>query len=123
MLKYINETYECNVDLSVDGEAYIYAKNKQTLDDARMLVQDLVVDIKIGDVFSAEIRELRDFGALVRITRAQEALLHVSDLSHHIKITKKPINELLAIGQRIDVKVCSSNLLLSLFPALFGNYV
>jgi predicted RNA-binding protein with RPS1 domain len=57
------------------------------------------------DVFAAEVIDVKDFGAVVKIARAQEALLHVSELTHDAALLKKPITDLVAVGQRLDVQV------------------
>jgi predicted RNA-binding protein with RPS1 domain len=74
--------------------------------DAKMLVQDLVVVVKEGDVYAAEVVDVKDFGAVVKIARAKEALLHISELTHDPQLLKKnTLAELLAVGQRLEVKV------------------
>ena len=67
--------------------------------------------MKIGERYSAEVTDLKDFGALVKLSRAQEALLHMSELSHDSQVLKMPINELLAVGQRLDVQAGNHSLL------------
>ena len=64
-------------------QAYIFGKEAKSVTSAATLVQDLVGEINIGDVYIGEILELKDMGALVKLTRAQEALLHVSELVHN----------------------------------------
>jgi hypothetical protein len=39
------------------------------------------------------------------VTRAQEALLHVSELTHDTALFKKSLNEFISVGQRLSVKV------------------
>ena len=106
MRKYIESTFECEVDTQTEGVAYIYGSSERNVLEARMLVQDLVTDITEGAVYRAEVLEVREFGALVKLTRAQEALLHLSELTHDPLLAKRPLVELLAVGQTIDVKVC-----------------
>jgi polyribonucleotide nucleotidyltransferase len=105
MIRHIETTYDCSVDADEEGVVYIYGKDKGKVAEATELVQDLVVVVAVGNVHMAEVLELKDFGAFVKITRAQEALLHISEISHDPTLLKKPINELLAVGQRIEVKV------------------
>ena len=49
--------------------------------------------------------DVKDYGATVRLTRTREALLHVSELTHHTGLSKRPVRELLAPGQRVQVQV------------------
>jgi predicted RNA-binding protein with RPS1 domain len=48
---------------------------------------------------------VKDFGATVRLTRTQEALLHLSEISHNSSLTKRPVHELLTAGQKVRVMV------------------
>lgn len=50
-------------------------------------------------MFSAEVIKVEDFGAIVKIARAQEALLHISEISHDPIIQKKIMSELLVVGE------------------------
>ena len=106
MIRYIEELYECEIDTSVDGVAYIYGKNERQVSDAKMLVQDLVVVVKEGDIYSAEVVDVKDFGAVVKIARAKEALLHISEITHDPQLLKQnTLAELLTVGQRLEVQV------------------
>jgi polyribonucleotide nucleotidyltransferase len=105
MVKFIEGLYDCEVDTDEDGIAYIYGRDEEQVLEAKLLVQDLVAVVKEGDVYVGEIIDVKDFGAIVKIARAQEALLHVSELSHDPAVLKKPLSEVLAVGQKFDVKV------------------
>jgi len=74
-----------------------------------MLVQDLAVIVKEGDKVSATVTGIQEFGCLVAINRAQTAILHISDLTHDPMLLKRPMDELLHIGQRFSVEVCDVN--------------
>jgi polyribonucleotide nucleotidyltransferase len=68
--------------VQINIQAYIFGKDTKSVTSATTLVQDLVGEINIGDVYIGEVLELKDMGALVKLTRAQEALLHISELVH-----------------------------------------
>jgi polyribonucleotide nucleotidyltransferase len=116
MLRHIESTYDCTVDSEEEGIVYIYGQDEAKVREAHDLVQDLLVVVQVGGTHSAEVLELKDFGAFVKITRTQEALLHISDLTSDPHLLKKPISELLAVGQRANVKVPYFNI----FFACFG---
>lgn len=105
MLRHIEATYDCTVDADEPGVVYIYGLDRGRVTEARDLVRDLLVVVRVGDIHTAEVTELKDFGAFVRVTRAQEALLHVSEISHDPRLLKRPLPELLALGQRIHVMI------------------
>lgn len=105
MKRYIETHFNCTLDIDVEGEAYLFGNEASKVDEACALVKDLVVDIRVGDTFVAEVSEVKDFGAMVRIARCQEALLHYSEISHDRALISRPVNEILKVGQEIQVKV------------------
>lgn len=105
MVRYIESTYEVEIDTSVEGFAYIHGKCHRQVSEAELLVQDLVLDPQEGDNYLAEVVEIKDFGCLVRLTRSQDALLHISEMSTNDKLRRKGAAELVAVGQRIRVQV------------------
>eukprot|EP01038_Epipyxis_sp_PR26KG_P013020 gene13020-17452_t len=109
MIKYIEEFYECEIDLHEVGVAYIYGMDRHKVAEARQLVQDLAVTLNVGDVHFGQIINIMDFGVVVQLNRGQEAMLHVSDMSHDVELMKKPIAELFKIGQIFEVKVTHVN--------------
>ena len=52
-----------------------------------------------------EVVDIKDFGLMVKINRAQEALLHISELSYDTALLKKPLKDLITIGQLLKFKV------------------
>ena len=107
MIRYIESTFDVTIDTTTEGVAYIYGQSHHGVSEAELLVQDLVLDPKEGDNYLAEVTEVKDFGCVVRLTRAQEALLHISELTSSEILRKKGVSELVALGQRIRVQVCT----------------
>ena len=60
-----------------------------------------------GDIVVGEVIDIRDYGLMVKINRVQEALLHVSELSHDTVMMKKPLKELIEAGALLRFKVTS----------------
>ena len=58
-----------------------------------------------GDVVVGEIVDIRDYGAVVKVNRAQDALLHISQISHDKVLMKNQLKDLLKVGQRMRLKV------------------
>ena len=59
-----------------------------------------------------EVLDVKDYGLMVRINRAQEALLHISEISHDKELLKTPLPELFFVGQRFKLKVSPTPTLL-----------
>jgi polyribonucleotide nucleotidyltransferase len=124
VINFIRSTYDVEVEIfekhqpagSVDlmssekednCYAYIYGRNRANVTEAKMLVKDLVSTLREGDLYTSEVADVRDFGVIVKLTRAQNAVLHMSELSWDPSVAKSPMTSLFTIGQRIDVKVRS----------------
>ncbi len=107
MIRYIEDTYQCSIDTSEDGLAYIFGADRASVNQAKALVKDIVTVLEPGDTLSGEVTEIKDFGVFVKLTRSQEAMLHLSELSHDAAILKQPLPATLAVGQKVDVQVLS----------------
>lgn len=107
MLRFIEETYDVTLTIEKDANVvYIYGTDHSNVQEAAELVRDVVVEPKENDIFEeAEVIELRDYGALMKLTRATEGLLHVSQITSNTTLKKKSVKELLMVGQRIPVKI------------------
>ena len=100
-MRYIESTYQCSVDMREEGRAYIFGHDAHMVAEARDLVQDLVGMVAVGSEFLCEVLDIRDFGLMVKLNRAQEALLHMSELTNDLGLMRKPLSELVQVGQRL----------------------
>lgn len=107
MKEYMEDLYEVSINLNdTPGKAYIFGKDAASVAACSKLVQDIAVLVKEGDTVSATVSSVLDYGVIVTINRAQQALLHLSELSHDSALLKRPVAELVKLGQRFNVKVC-----------------
>ncbi len=83
------------------GKVTIFGRDPTKVAEAHRHVQELVADIREGEVYRATVIEVKDFGAVLEVLRGKEGLLHVSEISH--KLDRPPV-ELLAVGQQVRVK-------------------
>lgn len=107
MVRYIEDTYDCSIDTSEEGIAYVYGSDREGVKQATALVLDIVTVLEPGQVLSGEVMDIKDFGVFVKLTRSQEAILHLSEISHDSAITKRPLEQSMAVGQRLQVQVLS----------------
>ena len=109
MKRYMEELYNVTIDLdTAEGVAYIHGQDGMNVAACSKLVQDIAVLVKEGDTVTATVTSVMDFGLLVTINRAQQALLHISDLSHDTALLRKPTTDLVKPGQRFNVKVTAA---------------
>jgi polyribonucleotide nucleotidyltransferase len=98
------------------GVVYIYGQNARYVHEARKLIEDIAVTVKEGDTLQGTIVDVRDYGAIVQINRGQQALLHLYDITYDNDLLKRPMEEILLKGHRLDLQV---NPFLSLFHFVF----
>ena len=58
--------------------------------------------VNIGDVLSGTVEHLAPYGAFVRLESGQEAMVHISELSHNYV---KKVEDVLEMGQKVTAKV------------------
>ena len=107
MVRYIQDAYGCSIDTTEEGLAYIYGANRTSVNQAKALVKDIVTVLEPGDKLTGEVTEIKDFGVFVKLTRSQEAMLYLSEISHDAAVLRRPLPSTLAVGQKVEVQVLS----------------
>ncbi|MGM9947541.1 polyribonucleotide nucleotidyltransferase, partial [Floccifex sp.] len=104
--KMINEIIaQCDdvkIDIDDDGKVVIYHMNQETIEKAKQMIDNIVREAKVGDVYAAKVVRLEKFGAFVNLFGNTDGLLHISKISHN-RVEK--VEDVLSIGDVIDVKV------------------
>jgi len=104
--KVINEIIEkCDdvkIDIDDDGRCVIYHTNRESINKAKEMIENIIKEAKVGEIYDAKVVRLERFGAFVELFKGTDALLHVSKISH--ERVEKP-EDVLKIGDTIKVKV------------------
>ena len=104
--KMINEIIaQCDnvkIDIDDDGKVVIYHHDYATIDKAKEMIENIVREAKVGDIYTAKVVRIEKFGAFVNLFGNTDGLLHISKISHH-RVEK--VEDVLKIGDTIDVKV------------------
>lgn len=69
---------------------------------ARKMIEDIVREYNIGDMTEGEITKIADFGVFVSLGGGNEGMVHISEIAP-FRVEK--IEDVLAVGQRVPVKV------------------
>lgn len=88
----------------------IKEKNKRGItlsktDLTRKEIVDFVNSLNLGDIVSAKVKEILDFGAILELGPTT-GLLHISEISWE---QTKDINSVLKVGQEVNVKIIELN--------------
>ena len=89
------------IDIDDDGNVICYHMKKEVLDKAISMIEDIVKDVEIGQVYTVKVVKIEDFGAFVELWPGCEGLVHVSQLDN--KRVNHP-SDMLKVGDEIVVK-------------------
>ena len=98
----IEDCDQVKIDVQEDGTITIYHMNRDMINKAKAIIEDLTREAKVGDVYEATVSEIRDSFAFVTLFQGTDALLHVSEISWE---RTEDINDALHVGDKINVKV------------------
>ncbi len=99
--KIIDET-GVKIDIEDDGTVFIAAENPERGNAAKKLIEKIVKEIEVGEVYLGKVVRITTFGAFVELEDGKDGLLHISKISD--KRIKK-VEDVLSIGDEISVKV------------------
>ncbi len=98
----IEECDNVKIDIDDDGRCVIYHTDKEALLKAQEMIENIIKEAKVGEIYDAKVVRLEKFGAFVELFKGQDALLHVSKIRHE-RVDK--VEDVLKIGDIIKVKV------------------
>ena len=78
--KIIDET-GVKIDIEQDGLVKIYAIHKVDAEKAIEMINELIMDVEVGEVYLGKVIRVEDYGAFVEILPGKVGLLHVSQIA------------------------------------------
>ncbi len=97
----IIEKTDVKIDIDEDGVVSVYAKNKDSIDEAVAIIEKLTKTYEKGQKFSAKVIRIEKYGAFVSFDDT-EALLHISDMDE--KRVEK-VEDKVNLGDIIDIEI------------------
>ncbi len=105
VIKMITETTKTQIDIVEDGalgHVYIASPDMEACAKALKLINSIVNDPEIGDVFTGKVTRLMSFGAFVEFAPGKEGMVHISRIAwKHVA----DVSDELAVGDEVTVKV------------------
>ncbi|MBR4461888.1 MAG: polyribonucleotide nucleotidyltransferase [Erysipelotrichaceae bacterium] len=98
----IDNCDDVKIDIEDDGKVVIYHSDKEAIDKAKAMIDEICKEAKIGEIYDAKVVKLEKYGAFVELFKGQDALLHVSKIAH--ERVNKP-EDVLKLGDIVKVKV------------------
>jgi len=93
---------DTEIDVEDDGSVFVSGTNKENVDRAAKMAEDITHQVEIGEIYDAKVVRIADFGAFVELIPGQDALVHVSELSNDYI---KNVTDVVKLGDTIKVKV------------------
>lgn len=103
--KKINEIIDetgVKLDIEQDGTVFIGSKDKEMIDRARQIIEDIIREAEVGAIYMATVKRIEKFGAFVEIFPGKDALVHISQFSNE-RVNK--VEDVAKIGDQFLVKV------------------
>lgn len=103
--KQINKIIEetgVKIDIEQDGTVFISSVNEEMNQKARKIIEDIVREVEVGQMYLGKVKRIEKFGAFVEIFNGKDGLVHISELAEE-RVGK--VEDVVAIGDEILVKV------------------
>jgi polyribonucleotide nucleotidyltransferase len=99
--KIIDET-GVKIDIEDDGTILIAALDQESAKKALEMIEGIVKDPVVGEIYMGKVVKITAFGAFVEILPGKDGLVHISNLAHE-KVDK--VEDVLTEGEMIEVKL------------------
>ncbi len=78
--KIIAECDNVQIDIDDDGHVVIYHMDREMINKAKQMIENIVREARVGEVYEGEVTRVEDYGAFVKLFGDTEGLCHVSRL-------------------------------------------
>lgn len=103
--KQINKIIEetgVKIDIEQDGTIYISSVDEGMNKKAKKIIEDIVREIEVGQMYLGKVKRIEKFGAFVELFNGKDGLVHISELAEE-RVGK--VEDIVSVGDEILVKV------------------
>ncbi|WP_191561695.1 polyribonucleotide nucleotidyltransferase [Metabacillus idriensis] len=103
--KQINKIIEetgVKIDIEQDGTVFISSTNEEMNQKAKQIIEDIVREVEVGQMYLGKVKRVEKFGAFVEIFNGKDGLVHISELAEE-RVGK--VEDVVKIGDELLVKV------------------
>lgn len=100
----IIEQTDVKIDIEQDGNIYISSTNQAMNNKAKKIIEDLVREVEVGEIYLGKVKRIEKFGAFVELFAGKDGLVHISEMAKE-RIGK--VEDVVSIGDELLVKVKS----------------
>lgn len=100
-VKAVTDINAVKVDLEDDGRVIIYHTSKEIIEKTANMIKDIVREAEEGQIYTAKVVKIEEFGCFVQLWPGCEGLVHISELSKE-RVNKT--EDVVKLGDEIIVK-------------------
>ncbi|GIW82466.1 MAG: hypothetical protein KatS3mg105_4273 [Gemmatales bacterium] len=101
-IKGIQEATGAKIDIEEDGTVYISHQDRAGVEAARLKVEAITEEVRVGKIYEGRVTSIKDFGAFIEILPGRDGLCHISELDD--KFVDR-VDSVVRVGDQIQVKV------------------
>ena len=90
------------IDIEDDGHVIIYHMNRDAINKAVKMIEDIVREVKVGEIYEGTVVRIESYGCFVNLFGDVDGLCHVSKLAH--RRIEHP-KDVVKLGQKLKVIV------------------
>ena len=90
------------IDIDQDGKVSIASADAEMIKKAIKIIEDLIKEVKVGEVYLGKVVRIEKFGAFVNLIKGKDGLVHISQLAND-RVNK--VEDVVKLGDEILVKV------------------
>lgn len=102
MINKIIEDTGVKIDIEQDGTIFIASANEEMNAKAKEMIEDIVKDVEIGEIYVGKVKRIEKFGAFVELFKGKDGLVHISEMAPE-RINR--VEDVVKVGDDILVKV------------------
>ena len=102
MINKIIEETGVKIDIEDDGSVFIATADDQAAQRAKAMIEGIVKELKVGEVFMGKVVRIMSFGAFVEYAPGKDGMIHISKLAEG-RVEK--VEDVVKIGDLIECKV------------------
>jgi polyribonucleotide nucleotidyltransferase len=101
-IRAIQEGTATTIDVDNEGIVFVGATSQESADKAIKMIQALVKDVAIGDIYTGKVVRIMGFGAFVELVPGKDGMVHISELANN-RVDK--VEDVVKLGDEVKVKV------------------
>ncbi len=90
------------IDIEDDGRVYIAAVDPASGEKAKTMIENIIKDPEVGEIYEGKVVKIMDFGAFVEILPGTDGLIHISKLA---KGRVEKVTDVVKEGDMVKVEI------------------